>query len=811
MKRYNPSEIETKWQEKWQKTEAFRADDFSRKPKYYAAGQFPYPSGIGLHAGHAKVYTITDAMARFYRQQGYNVLNPIGWDTFGMPAENYAIKTGISPQDATRENIANFKKQFKRMGISIDWSREINTSHPEYYRWTQWIFKKLYERGLAYQAESYQWWCPVDKTVLANEQVECGHCWRCGSNVEKRKMKQWFFKITDYAEELLKDIDSLDWPEGVKQAQKNWIGRSEGAEIEFAVDVETTDTDTKIKVFTTRPDTIFGVTFMALAPEHPLALQISDPNTKATVEEYIKKSLTKTDIERQENKEKTGVFTGNYVINPVNDQKIPIWVADYVLGNYGEGALMGVPAHDERDLEFAEKFKLPVIDVIDDDGKLINSSDYDGQTIVEATPKIIAKLTDMGVGNKKVQYKMRDWLISRQRYWGAPIPVAYDAAGQVHLIPDDQLPVVLPKIDDYQPDGSGKSVLARDQDFLKVTIDGQEMERETDTMDGFACSSWYLLRYADPRNTEAAWDPAKVNYWNPVDFYVGGEHSTTHMLYVRFWTMVFRDMGLTNFSEPITKFLKNGQILAEDGRKMSKSLGNTLDPLEVIDQGYGADALRTYILFMVPPEGDANWSTKGLGGVYRFLNRVWNLVQEYAADNNTKLADNSKSVRNPDLAKISAKMVKKVTDDMKKSQFNTAVAALMEAVNEFYLAKRVDDANHHTEAWRAALGALVRCLAPFAPHLACECYEILGFAETIEEAGWPTYDAKDLTTDEVELIIQVNGRLRGRAQIGTDLLNDNKKLEEAALNIENVKNFIGGQQIKKVIVIAKNKLVNIVV
>ena len=641
MKRYNPIEIEEKWQKKWDESKLYEVKADSSKQKMYISGMFPYPSGAGLHTGHARSYTIVDSIARFYRQQGKNVLNPIGWDTFGLPGENYAIKTGITPQEATKTNIENFKKQFKRLGISIDWSREINTSSPEYYKWTQWIFREMYKKGLAYRKESYQWWCDNDKTVLANEQVENGRCWRCGEEVSKKQMTQWFFKITAYADELLADIDELDWPEKIKTMQRNWIGKSEGAEIEFEI-ADGNAKGEKIKVFTTRPDTIFGVTFLTIAPEHSLLEKLSNDLTHEEIDKYKKESLKKSEIERQENKEKTGIFTGSYAINPVNGKKIPIWVSDYVLGGYGEGAVMAVPAHDERDYEFAKKFSLDIVkviekpaDVIDDnpcyhgEGVMVNSGEFNGQDSANVREQITDWLEQSGIGCAKTTYKMRDWLISRQRYWGCPIPIAYDKDGKEHLIPEDQLPVLLPKINDFKPDDSGKSALAKSEEFITVELGGEKMIRETDTMDGYACSSWYLLRYADPKNSEMAWNPELVNYWAPVDYYVGGDHAVAHLLYVRFWTHVFRDLGLTNFAEPVKKLLYHGYINAEDGSKMSKSKGNTIDPLEVIDQGYGADSLRTYEMFIAPYEIDASWDPRGIAGVYRFLNRVWVLVQEF--------------------------------------------------------------------------------------------------------------------------------------------------------------------------------------
>ena len=536
MDRYEPQKIEQKWQKIWKDTEAFKATEVENQPKMMLAEMFPYPSGAGLHVGHVRNFTIIDVLARFYTQQGLNVLRPFGYDTFGLPAENYAIKTGTAPQKITKENIANFRKQAERLGYAIDWSREINTSDPEYYKWTQWCFLQLYKKGLAYQKESYQWWCPVDQTVLANEQVENGKCWRCGHEVEKKKMKQWFFKITEYADELLSEIDHLNWPDKIKTMQKNWIGRSVGAEIDFYI-----TKSQKIRVFTTRPDTILGATFLVVAPEYPGLDALVNDDTREAVNAYKVAALKKSEIERQENKEKTGVFTGTYAINPATKEKIPVYVADYVLSGYGTGAIMAVPAYDERDREFAEVYKLPIVE---------------------------AELVDRDIyGTPKITYRMRDWLISRQRYWGCPIPIAYDKEGNPHPIPEDQLPVLIPEVEDYKPDNTGRSALAKAKDWLKVTIDGEEMTRETDTLDGYACSSWYLWRYASPHDKDHAWNPDAIKYWEPVDFYCGGDHAVAHLLYIRFWCKFFADEGYLPFREPIKTLLYNGYINAPDGKK----------------------------------------------------------------------------------------------------------------------------------------------------------------------------------------------------------------------------------------------------
>ena len=812
MKRYNPIEIEAKWQKKWDNSKLYEVKADPSKQKMYISGMFPYPSGAGLHTGHARSYTIVDSIARFYRQKGKNVLNPIGWDAFGLPAENYAIKTGISPQEATKTNIANFKKQFKRLGISIDWSREINTSNPEYYKWTQWIFRELYKKGLAYRKESYQWWCDNDKTVLANEQVENGRCWRCGEEVTKKRMTQWFFRITAYADELLEDIDNLDWPEKIKTMQRNWIGKSKGAEIEFEV-VEGNAKGEKIKVFTTRPDTLFGATFLTVAPEHPLLDKLVNDLTKDKVEEYKKESLKKTEIERQENKQKTGIFTGSYVVNPANGKRIPVWVSDYVLGGYGEGAVMAVPAHDERDYEFAKKFDLDIIKVVekpegiaDDDicyhgeGVIVNSGDFDGQNSADVREQVLSWLEEKEIGRSKTTYKMRDWLISRQRYWGCPIPIAYDKDGNEHLIPEEQLPVMLPTLTDFKPDDSGKSALAKSEEFMHVEVNGEKMVRETDTMDGYACSSWYLLRYADPRNSERAWDPELVNYWAPVDYYVGGDHAVAHLLYVRFWTHVFKDLGLTNFSEPVKKLLYHGYINAEDGSKMSKSKGNTIDPLEVIDQGYGADSLRTYEMFIAPYEIDASWDSRGIAGVYRFLNRVWVLVQEFI--------ESEKSIENlsnfEEVQKSRHKTIKKVTEDFHRESLNTVVAALMEFVNDLYKFKL----EGFSEDWRQVLEDLLKMLMPFAPHISSELWQQLGNNNFIEESGWPEWDEEMLKTSEIQIVVQVNGKLRGKIKISTEL--EKQQILEKAKQEENVAKFLADKEIIKEIVVP-GKLINFVV
>ena len=808
MKRYNPSEIEPKWQAIWDEQNAYEVKADLTRQKVYVSGMFPYPSGAGMHAGHAFSYSIVDAIARFHRQHGKNVLNPMGWDTFGLPAENYAIKTGIAPAVVTQQNIANFKQQFKRMGVSIDWSRELNTTDPDYYRWTQWIFTKLFERGLAYQKESLQWWCPVDQTVLANEQVEGGKCWRCGTEVIKKSMNQWFFKITEYADSLLEEIEDLDWPQKIKSAQTNWIGRSEGAEIDFSIN----DNDQTLTVFSTRPDTLFGATFIVLAPENALVQSVTSDEHAESVARYVTDAVKKSEIERMnDTREKTGVFTGSYVINPANGTKMPIWVADYVLNGYGTGAVMAVPAHDERDFAFAEKYNLPIVEVIEKsdhtervyhgEGTLVNSGVFDGRQSSDVREEIVAWLEQEEAGRSKVTYKMRDWLISRQRYWGAPIPIIHCPDHGAVAVPDDQLPVVLPEVADYAPKGDGKSILASVPEWVNATCptcDGPA-QRETDTMDGYACSSWYMLRYTDPQNTQHAWDPEEVNYWAPLDYYVGGDHAVAHLLYVRFWTHVFKDMGMTDFKEPVKKLVYHGYINAEDGTKMSKSKGNVIDPLDVIKQGYGADALRTYVLFMGPIELDAPWDSRGIAGIYRFLNRVWVLGREFIE------SDKSFTGNDEAVLRVQHKTIRKVTDDYRRLSFNTAISALMEYTNELYKLK-VD--GFSDEVWCEALTTLVQLLAPLAPHISEELWQEFGRNGLIHETMWPAWDDQLVTEEKMTIIVQVNGKVRAKLELARDAAEDDVK--QAALDHENVVKFLVNKQPTKVIYIP-GRLVNVVV
>ena len=864
MKHYNPTEIEKKWQDKWEADGTYVTDlSDTTRPKYYSLSMLPGITGAGIHIGHGRTFQFADIKARLKRQQGYNTYHPIGWDSFGLPVENYAIKVGKTPRVAHDEAKAHFIAQLKRLGFSYDWSKEISTADPEYYKWTQWIFTQLYKHDLAYQKEQPQWWCDTDNTVLANEQVEGGKCWRCGNPVTKRNLKQWFFRITAYADDILEATDDLDWTEMVKTMQKNWIGRSVGAEVEFAVE----GCDDVITVFTTRPDTLFGVTYVALAPEHPLVSQLVNADTRAKVEAYIQAAQKKSDVERQENKDKTGVFTGSYAIDPVNGQKVPIWVADYILGGYGTGAIMAVPAHDERDLEFAEKFDLPVVQVIEKpensadagcytgEGELINSGDFDGLRSEEAREQVVAWLEQQGLGRSKTTYKMRDWLISRQRYWGAPIPMVHvDGFGPI-AVADECLPVILPEVENFKPTGGNTSVLAQVDDWVRVWVDVEtgktapiiepkpagdnwhEGRRETDTLDGYACSSWYFLRYLDPHNDAKAWDPELIKHWAPVDYYNGADHAVAHLLYSRFWMRFFHKLGLVPTPEPFKRMMYNAYIMAPDGQKMSKSKGNVIDPMEIMDSGYGADALRVYEMFIAPYDMDAPWDPRGVPGTYRFLNRVWNVVQEFVeaatlpplteAVKCSRIADasaeRSREISSGDLSeectleevgdvvaellRLTHLTIKKVTRDIEDEKFNTAVAAMMEMVNGLYKFKE-SHGIQATETWRFTLESLLQILAPFAPHITEELWHELGHTDTIHVNHWPKWDEKYLVNDVMTIIVQVNGKLRAKLELPADT--DKDALEQAALADEKVCAYLDARTPRKVIYVP-GKLVNIVV
>ena len=815
MKRYNPADIESKWQKKWEETGIYQANDHTAKPKYYALSFFPYPSGVGLHIGHTRNFTITDVAARAKRMQGYEVLQPMGWDSFGLPGENYAIKTGIAPQISTKQNTDNFRAQCKRLGLSIDWTREFASTDPDYYKWTQWFFLLLLEKGLAYRQESAQWWCDECKTVLANEQVVNGCCWRHEDKpVRKKLLNQWFFKITEYADRLVNDLDDLDWPEGIKLMQKNWIGKSRGAEVEFEIKGSTD----KLKIFTTRPDTIFGATFMVVAPEHPLVSSLVTPETEKSVNEYIKLVSTKTDIERQEDsgKQKTGVFSGSYAVNPLTNTEIPIWISDFVLMGYGTGAIMSVPAHDERDHEFAKKFGIEISKVIDSgqedqsvysgEGVMVNSGKYNGQKSSEAREKIIEEIVSLNIGEEKVNYKIRDWLISRQRYWGAPIPVVYCDNDGIVPVPVSQLPLELPELDNFQPSGDGKSPLARAKDWVNTTcpVCGGPATRETDTMDGFACSSWYFLRFADPKNSSEPFSKALADYWLPVDLYVGGaEHAVMHLLYARMWTKVMQDSGLINFSEPFKALRNQGMLLAADGQKISKSKGNDIKPEDIIEQGYGADSLRMIVLFLAPFDMSTPWSNEGLAGVYKFLQRVWNLSSQYIESKPEKEIDEKEG----DIMASAHRAIKKVSQDIENMSFNTAIAALMKYTNELYEINKIDNFKS-AKAWQFAIETLVQLLAPFAPHISEELWSGLGKTNSVHTSNWPVHDEGFLVQNVLKIAVMVNGKVRGEIEVPAD--SDQEVVQEEAIKNQNVSSYLESQEIKKVIFV-KNKIINFVV
>jgi leucyl-tRNA synthetase len=998
MQRYNPKDIEPKWQKIWDETGAYTADLESAKPKYIAMSMFNYPSGAGIHIGHAMNYTISDVKSRFKRQQGFESYHPVGWDSFGLPAENYAIKAGVSPQESMANIIPMYHKQYKAMGWSNDWEKEIATHLPEYYKWSQWIFTQMHKHGLAYQDSRMQWWCSIDKSVLADEQVIDGKCWRHDSPddppAEKREVKQWFFRITDYADELLEATDKLDWTEGVKVAQKNWIGRSEGIEVTFKVkhaseskapnflilhgftgradknflpslqryleaagykaqvpqmpdtdnptvlaqvdyvlreceidentvvighslggcvamklleklghpvrqlvlvaparepafsqgddrvyyqnfdfnydykeivkkankriilsdtleaarrkkyleylapkiQAELIETTAKhkhftaeeepfvnsivlpnIKIFTTAHDTIYGTTFMVLAPEHELVNVLTTPKQRAEVKTYIEAAEKKTDVERQTNKDKTGVFTGTYAVNPINGEEIPIWVADYVLSGYGTGAIMAVPGEDERDHEFAEKFGLEIIYTTEQsefvayenikakptDFRVANSQEFNGLTFAEARPKILAKLEQLGVGTKKVNYKMRDWSVSRQRYWGAPIPVIHCPKDGALLVPDEDLPVVLPELDDFSPTGDGRGALARAKDWLEVECPkcGGPAERDTDTLDTYVDSSWYMYRYFDPRNQHQIFNDKIAKKWEPIDFYNGADHATAHLLYARFMARFFHKLGLINHPEPFKQFLFNGKVTAQDGKMFSKSKGNGIDPLEIIDSGYGADALRTYLMFAAPLELWVRWDPQGVPGTHRFLSRVWNLVTEYLETEEVELKESEKANINRSVHG----MIKKVTEDLENNRYNTAIAAAMAATNDLYKFKAVKFGKN--EVWQQALANLVAVIAPFAPHISEELWHQLGHSLTVHKDTWPEYDEKYLVQDEIMIAIQVNGKLRGEVKVAAEATEE--IIVDAAKAHEKVAIYLKGQTIRKTIYVP-GKLVNFV-
>ncbi|HDF7305393.1 TPA: leucine--tRNA ligase [Staphylococcus aureus] len=803
MLNYNHNQIEKKWQDYWDENKTFKTNDNLGQKKFYALDMFPYPSGAGLHVGHPEGYTATDIISRYKRMQGYNVLHPMGWDAFGLPAEQYALDTGNDPREFTKKNIQTFKRQIKELGFSYDWDREVNTTDPEYYKWTQWIFIQLYNKGLAYVDEVAVNWCPALGTVLSNEEVIDGVSERGGHPVYRKPMKQWVLKITEYADQLLADLDDLDWPESLKDMQRNWIGRSEGAKVSFDVD----NTEGKVEVFTTRPDTIYGASFLVLSPEHALVNSITTDEYKEKVKAYQTEASKKSDLERTDlAKDKSGVFTGAYATNPLSGEKVQIWIADYVLSTYGTGAIMAVPAHDDRDYEFAKKFDLPVIEVIEGgnveeaaytgEGKHINSGELDGLENEAAITKAIQLLEQKGAGEKKVNYKLRDWLFSRQRYWGEPIPVIHWEDGTMTTVPEEELPLLLPETDEIKPSGTGESPLANIDSFVNVVDEktGMKGRRETNTMPQWAGSCWYYLRYIDPKNENMLADPEKLKHWLPVDLYIGGvEHAVLHLLYARFWHKVLYDLAIVPTKEPFQKLFNQGMILGEGNEKMSKSKGNVINPDDIV-QSHGADTLRLYEMFMGPLDAAIAWSEKGLDGSRRFLDRVWRLMVNEDGTLSSKIV----TTNNKSLDKVYNQTVKKVTEDFETLGFNTAISQLMVFINECY---KVD------EVYKPYIEGFVKMLAPIAPHIGEELWSKLGHEESITYQPWPTYDEALLVDDEVEIVVQVNGKLRAKIKIAKDT--SKEEMQEIALSNDNVKASIEGKDIMKVIAVPQ-KLVNIV-
>ncbi|ACK42837.1 MULTISPECIES: leucine--tRNA ligase [Dictyoglomus] len=799
MKRYNPQEIEPKWQKKWNEDKLYHVTERSDKQKYYTLVMFPYPSG-DLHMGHMRNYTIGDVVARYYTMKGYNVLNPMGWDAFGQPAENAAIKNKVHPKEWTYRNIARMKEQLFKMGVVYDWDREVTACAPDYYKWTQWIFLKLYERGLAYRKKAPANWCPTCKTVLANEEVIDGRCWRCKTPVERREFEQWFFKITEYAEALLNDLDTLEhWPEKVKLMQKNWIGKSEGLEFYFEVQ----GMDEKIYVYTTRPDTIYGVTFVVLAPEHPLVEKITTPEHLDKVREYIRQAKNKSELERlTSEKEKTGVFTGSYAIHPLTKKPIPIYVADYVLATYGTGAIMAVPAHDSRDYDFAVKFNLPIIPVItpdpnkapelpyEEEGIMINSGEYNGMKSSEFWKLIVEKFENLGIGKKKVQYRLRDWLISRQRYWGAPIPIIYCPNCGIVPVPYEDLPVELPELSDFEPTGTGESPLAKVPEFVNTKCPkcGSPARRETDTLATFVDSSWYYFRYTDPHNDKEPFSRNKAEYWMPVDQYTGGiEHAILHLLYSRFITKVLYDAGYSPVREPFKRLFTQGMVY-KDGQIMSKSLGNIVS-VDYMVENYGADTARLFILFVAPPEVDIEWSDEGVEGANRFLNRFWRLVLE-DAEVEPKIDEEQEKLIKRKLHKT----IKKVTEDIENFKFNTAIAAIMELTNLLFEHKR---SFGRTPAFEEAIRTSILLLSPFVPHITEELWVELGNEYSVHMQKWPSYDPEMIKEEVVTVVIQINGRVRDRIDVNADATQE--EILKLALERDNVKRYLDNKEIKKIV------------
>lgn len=801
-KEYNPQQIEAKWQKYWLEHKLYRIDETPNKPKKYVLDMFPYPSGDGLHVGHVKIYTASDVVARYLRMNGYAVLHPTGWDAFGLPTENSAIKFGVHPADLTKRNIDRFRGQMRRLGLMYDWDREVNTTDPKYYKWTQWIFLRLYKMGLAYEATVPINWCPSCKTGLANEEVVDGKCDRCGTPVIQKPMRQWLLGITKYADRLLKDLDQLDWPEFIKELQKNWIGRKEGINIDYQIE----GAGETITCFTTRPDTNFGATFVVLAPEHPFVQKIKGQNPE--VQKYYEYAMSKTELERQEEgRKKTGVFTGYYAINNLTGYKMPVWVSDFVLGGFGTGAVVGVPGHDKRDFEFAQTFNIPIIRVVigadnddspitrieqvqEETGRMVNSDFLNGLDIHEATEKIMDHMEAKGWGKRVVSYKLRDWVFSRQRYWGEPIPLIHCEKCGVVPVPEDQLPVELPAVEKYQPTGTGESPLAAIPEWVNVKCPkcGGPGQRETNTMPQWAGSSWYFLRYADPNNDTALASPEALKHWLPVDTYIGGaEHAVLHLLYARFWAKALQDDGVLNFSEPFLKLRNVGLVMGEDGQKMSKSRGNVINPDDVIAE-FGADTLRIYEMFMGPFEASAAWNTKSIAGARRFLKRVWQVVEKHRAGGG---AD--------DLELVLQQTIKRVSDSSANFRFNTAISSLMELLNALEAAASVS---------QKTLETFVLLLSPYAPHLSEELWHQLGHEDSVLVQAWPVYDEKVIKSAMITLPVQVMGRVRGTLEVEPGL--DQAEIEAQARALPNVAKYLEGARVMKVVYV-KDRLINFVV
>ncbi len=799
---YDPKSLEKKWQDFWLKQKTFKTPDTSDKPKYYVLDMFPYPSGSGLHVGHPEGYTATDIMARYKRMKGFNVLHPMGWDAFGLPAEQHAVKTGTHPRDTTKKNIDNFRRQIQSIGLSYDWDREINTTDPNYYKWTQWIFLKLYEKGLAYQAEQAVNWCEELGTVLANEEVIDGKSEVGGFPVIKKPMRQWILKITAYAERLLEDLDLLDWPESIKEMQRNWIGKSTGAEIHFAIKGH----EDRLTVFTTRPDTLYGATFFVLAPEHPLLAKITSKEQKAAVDAYVQATLNKADRDRIADTAKTGVFTGAYAINPVNQELLPVYISDYVLMSYGHGAIMAVPGHDERDHAFARAYQLPIKRVLEGgdkaieeaahvgDGVLVNSGFLDGLRKDAAIEAMVKKLEELGQGKRMVTYKLRDWLFSRQRYWGEPIPIALSHTGEEVAIQESELPLILPELDDFKPSHTGESPLARAESWLPYTQKGQTYRRETNTMPQWAGSCWYYLRFIDPLNNHQAWAAEKEKYWMPVDLYVGGvEHAVLHLLYARFWHKVLFDCGLVSTKEPFQRLVNQGMILGENGEKMSKSRGNVVNPDEVIDR-WGADAFRLYEMFMGPLEQVKPWKSDGIVGTHRFLSRFWRLLIQ--ADGK---ASQGPSQSTEAFEKVLHKTIKKVGEDTEGMRFNTAIAAMMELVNAGLKESSIG---------ASAAKTMILLLSAYAPHMAEELWQRYGGQGSLAYEPFPSFDPQKVIDDTITLSIQVNGKLRGTIDVAKTI--DQATALTLAKESEFVSRHLEGKTLVKEIYVP-GKIVNFVV